>query len=230
MCTLLAPDSPESKSFDELLKTVQDHVKPPPSRNAALYKFYTLLPEELSFNEALLVPLALESTDLHTVNIQAAQDVVRVPAINKITTAPRGPCFSYGGDHFRHEYKHKDAVCSSYNKKKNYSRNKIPRSTFIIKNKTDETSSDADSNKVGEILYYASDRVRKLCGPKTEVSVQIKGKKVTLQVDTGAFLSLISKETYRRVGDIPLWIFKHRLATYTGEIMKVLGCIEVDIK
>ena len=42
MCTLLTPDKPESKSFDELVKVVQDHVKPPPSRIAARYKFYTL--------------------------------------------------------------------------------------------------------------------------------------------------------------------------------------------
>ena len=42
MCTLLAPDKPESKSFDELVKVVQEHVKSPPNRIAARYKFYTL--------------------------------------------------------------------------------------------------------------------------------------------------------------------------------------------
>lgn len=46
MCTLLASDKPESKSFDELVKVVQDHIKPPPSIIATRYKFYTLSRKE----------------------------------------------------------------------------------------------------------------------------------------------------------------------------------------
>ncbi|MPC65985.1 hypothetical protein E2C01_060128 [Portunus trituberculatus] len=138
MCTLLAPDSPESKSFEELVI-------------AARYKFYTLsrkegesiadfvvnlrraaqdckfedlseylrdrfivavgdkmiqtkllsMADEVSFNEALQALLAMESEELHASNIQAAQEAVKVPAVNKITTAPRGPCFGCGGDHLR---------------------------------------------------------------------------------------------------------------------------------
>lgn len=307
MCTLLAPDKPESKSFDELVNAVRDHVKPPPSRIAARYKFYTLsrkegesvaefvvnlrraaqdckfkdlnehlrdrfivavgdktiqtkllsMADEVTFSEALQVALAMESAELHAADIQAAEGATKVAAVNKISTTSRGPCFGCGGDHFRRGCRHKDAVCSSCGRKghlsrvcrssdrarpstnsarrrddsrrRNYSRNVPPRSTNVVRDKEAETLSN-DGSEVGEEQCYTIGCVEKLSGPKIEVSVQIQGKKMKMQVDTGASLSLISKETYHKLGDIPLRKFKHRLATYTGEEMKVLGCIEVDIK
>ena len=69
-----------------------------------------------------------------------------------------------------------------------------------------------------------------MTGPNIEVCVYIQDKEVMMQVDTGASLSLISEATYHKLGDISLRKFKHRLATYTGEIIKVIGCIEVDMR
>ena len=42
ICTLVAPDTPESKTFDELVKMVQEHVRPSPSKIVVRFKFYIL--------------------------------------------------------------------------------------------------------------------------------------------------------------------------------------------
>ncbi|XP_045126131.1 uncharacterized protein LOC123513205 [Portunus trituberculatus] len=110
----------------------------------------------------------MESAELYASNIQAAQEA-KVPAVNKITTAPWGPCFGCGGDYLRRECKHKDAVCSSCGRsghlsrvcrasdrarpsivparRKNYARSKTPRSTYVFKDKEDGTSSGANSSE-----------------------------------------------------------------------------------
>ena len=40
--TLVVPDRPGSKKFDELVKITQDYVRPPPSKIVTKFKFYTL--------------------------------------------------------------------------------------------------------------------------------------------------------------------------------------------
>ena len=42
ICTLAAPAVLESKTFAQLVEVVQRHVKPPPIKIVACFKFYTL--------------------------------------------------------------------------------------------------------------------------------------------------------------------------------------------
>ena len=210
--------------------------------------------DEVSFSEALQMALAVESAELHAADILTTQSAAQVAAVNKLSAASKGLCFSCGGDHYRRDCKYKDVICNTCNRRghlsrvcrssdrvqppssptrrggnvrrRNYSRNEAPRSTYVIKDcEAAETSKSIDSSEVGEALYTIG-CVENMTCPNIEVCVQIQDKEVIMQVDTGASLSIIFGVTYHKLGDISLRKFKHRLATNTGEI----GCIEVDVR
>ena len=66
------------------------------------------------------------------------------------------------------------------------------------------------------------------------VKVKINNADLQMEVDTGATLSIISKKTYERLWPTqklaPLLKFSHAtLKTYTGEQIKVLGSIDVNV-
>jgi len=66
-----------------------------------------------------------------------------------------------------------------------------------------------------------------------EVSVTLSNVETTMEVDTGATLSIMSEETYNRLWDRharpPLIPSSAQLSTYTGEKISVLGAINVDV-
>ena len=63
-------------------------------------------------------------------------------------------------------------------------------------------------------------------------TLEVDGKELTMEVDTGAALSIISEATYKKLweSDTPpeLQQTSVRLHTYTGEEMSVLGCIDIN--
>ena len=64
-----------------------------------------------------------------------------------------------------------------------------------------------------------------------EIALQIDERPVTMEVDTGAALSLVSEEVYRQTWpDKPLLQSKVNLRTYSGEQINVLGSLEVNVK
>ena len=63
-----------------------------------------------------------------------------------------------------------------------------------------------------------------------EVTVQVDGHQLVMEVDTGASLSLISHETYRRFWPSrPLEASSVNLRTYSGDQVGVLGGLNVDV-
>ena len=65
-------------------------------------------------------------------------------------------------------------------------------------------------------------------------TVKLDGKELSMEVDTGASLSLISKTTYKKLWEsdtLPeLQQTAVKLRTYTGEEIRVLGCINVKVQ
>ena len=63
-----------------------------------------------------------------------------------------------------------------------------------------------------------------------EVTVQVDGHQLVMEVDTGASLSLISHETYQRLWPSrPLKASSVNLRTYSGDQVGVLGGLNVDV-
>ena len=321
ICTLASPLEPEVKSFEELVKLVQDHVKPPPSKIVSRFKFYTLcrregesvssfvvrlrqaaqdckftdlnehlrdrfivaigdekiqtkllsMSDDVTFANALQEALAMESAQSNTENIQAAATASSagvggasaVCEVREVRSAARSPCHGCGGDHYRRFCRFKDAVCHACGGKghisrmcrtsarqerskgssparrndhrtrqerssparKNDQRRKQARSTHLVKQ--DDTGSSEDS----DVECYVINSMDTLKGSAIEIPIQVQCKNITMQVDTGAAISLVSKSTYDKLfSDIPLEHFRNRLTTYTGQVMKVHGCVKVDVK
>ena len=63
-----------------------------------------------------------------------------------------------------------------------------------------------------------------------EVTVQVDGHQLVMEVDTGASLSLISRETYQQLWPSrPLQASTVNLRTYSGERVGVLGGLDVNV-
>ncbi|KAJ8356674.1 hypothetical protein SKAU_G00194680 [Synaphobranchus kaupii] len=63
------------------------------------------------------------------------------------------------------------------------------------------------------------------------VTLQLAGKPVCMQLDKGASVSLVPEGIYReKLMDCPLQPAAIRLSSYTGDIIPVLGQIEVEVK
>ena len=64
-----------------------------------------------------------------------------------------------------------------------------------------------------------------------DVSLEVEGISLTMELDTGAGASIISEQTYQaHFREIPLKPCSTKLHTYTGEPIQVLGLITVDVK
>ena len=92
----------------------------------------------------------------------------------------------------------------------------------------DEASGDMESGEYN--LFNVKDRNNH----PMQVTATINGANLLLEVDTGATLSIISQNTYETLladGKPPLLQPSGaRLRTYTGEEIKVMGNLEVDVK
>ena len=63
-----------------------------------------------------------------------------------------------------------------------------------------------------------------------EVTVQVDGHQLVMEVDTGASLSLISHETYQQLWPShPLKASSVNLRTYSRDQVRVLGGLNVDV-
>ena len=74
-------------------------------------------------------------------------------------------------------------------------------------------------------------------GEPYRVDPQLNGVQTSMEVDTGAVATIINEETYKRIieGNLvknlqQLEAAKVRLRTYTGELVKVIGTLNVIVK
>lgn len=123
--------------------------------------------------------------------------------------------------HFCHKRGHIKKACRKRAADKNHS----------TKQETNVLNNDFDSSYSAEtytLFYGSSKRV-----PPILVKVEMEDKPVTMEIDTGAGMSIISQSTVGKLwGDkgpaiVPTQI---QLRTYTGEEVKVLGQIRVKVR
>lgn len=215
-------------------------------------------PDKLTFDEAYEIALTMESAAKDTRDIQmvtaSATSFVSHGEVHKVQ-GPKGKCFSCGGDHLRQNCKFKDAECHFCNRKGHISsvcRSRMGKSESVRevrpqdtgnskfkfngykgKNSThslevveEPTSADSANNYS---LYAMTGGKSE---PPVQVTIQIAGKPLVMEVDTGASRTLISESTYKST------FFMHKmsnptcaLSTYTGQRISVLGELQdIDIQ
>ena len=215
------------------------------------------LTDDISFNDALQHALALETAAQNAQSIQAAASTDSTTTdVNKVSVAP-GSCYSCGSEeHFRRQCKFRNAQCHACNRKGHISkvcqsRNERPKDTSFpskrgrhIKETTsrqranivqrtsevDEPDDSSGERSEAECCTVTVFNVGKERDIPIEVKVKIQSQDITMQLDTGAAISLMSKDTFeKKLGHLPLKQSKLRLSTYTGEDISVLGCAEVNV-
>lgn len=142
----------------------------------------------------------------------------------------KGTCYCCGkSGHKREECRHKNAVCHGCHKKghlKSVCRNmKKMRPKKVLKLEEEEgETSDEDEYTIWAINSHQKKNAYM-------VKVDVEGKAIPMELDTGASLTLVAEETYRRHWpDKPLEETKTKLHTYSGESIPVLGTVDVLVK
>ena len=153
------------------------------------------------------------------------------PAVPKKSEDKTAKCYRCGGKHlapqcrFRSEQCHNCGkrghiakVCQSrpQNKKAQPTRNSQP-----VHNVTDNSS---DSEYQLFVVHTPN-------GDPLKTTVLVEGNQLTMEIDTGAAVSLVSKETVNSsfMKNLPLHPTDVRLRTYTGEAVQVLGKVMVRV-
>ena len=143
------------------------------------------------------------------------------------------PCYRCGGKHAADKCRFKESDCH-YCKKKGC---RLRDSTAQNKPTASKQSQDThhiETERAGDDTYNLFAIDDKSAPPPVMVTLEINQKKLSMEVDTGASVSLINHAMYTN-----LWAESHRpklqpstrkLRTYTGEELEVHGCLTVDVQ
>ena len=205
-----------------------------------------LAESKLTFKQAFELAQAMESADrdaktllnnsstpVHTVQTQQQQQQARRPS-------PRADqlCYRCKGKHSSKTCRFKDVECRNCKKKGHIARACMsqPRpqqrsqqnrqQTHLVKEAED---SDVDTDPAYPLFNVTHTSARPLL-----VTVELNQFPIDMEVDTGASVSLISKDTYDKLwpkSDTapPIKESNVLLQTYTGEHLDTVGSISVDV-
>ena len=206
--------------------------------------------KELSYRKAMEVAQAMEAAERETKALKPS-----APAIHKFASQnPRSKeqrnCYRCGrSNHGPAECRFKEADCRNCGKKGHIAtvcRSK-PRQTTPTQPKaqhpgrswntkhsrrTHQVQEDAIvSDSEGSSDEYHLHKVGERSSAPIEVEVSANGRSLTMEMDTGAALSIISEATKNAVfPDLPLHRSRVILKTYTGEPMRVIGNLHVCVR
>jgi len=123
---------------------------------------------------------------------------------------------------------HISKVCCLASSKKPTQSSQSYKTKAVKRVETDQTAkseSDADSEPL------AIDRIDGRSSHPITVQLEIQGKQLVMEVDTGAAVSVISEETYDNLfSQVPLTQASVGLRTYTGESISICGKISVVVR
>ena len=141
----------------------------------------------------------------------------------------RRPCYRCG------KQGHLSASCR-YRNAKCHNCGKTGHLRVVCRSKPQNPHSDnGKQNKVshlgGDTEEYSLFQLEGKKSPKPmEVTLTVDGREMTMEVDTGAAWSLVSKSMYQKIWHTrPLKPSLVNLRTYTGEAVTVLGTAEVEV-
>lgn len=199
---------------------------------------------EMDFQKALKIAQAMEMAEKDALQLQEKQldkaDPKIEEAVHKTsggekkgtTRNPYHNCYRCGVKH-RGACRHKDTICHSCGKKGHLSR--VCRSKARQHQPRSQSPPNTNALTSGdkEEDVYNMFPLRKEKHDPIYVTVCVDNHPVTMEVDTGASLSVVSETTYKGVwrdGTAKLKESRVKLKTYTGEQIPVLGALDVVVE
>ncbi|XP_075150743.1 uncharacterized protein LOC142224844 [Haematobia irritans] len=130
-------------------------------------------------------------------------------------------CYGCGGPHSRDRCKFRNATC--------YACNKTGYIAKVCKSKTAHVTEE-DEQDDAEFIQRLNQIGTTNCG-KHMLEVFINGKKINMELDTGAPCSIVSRKTLKKVIQNPRILKTTRnFSSYTGHRINCIGCVVTNVK
>ena len=210
-----------------------------------------LAEKKTTFEDTLKLALAMEAADKDakdlTNDLEQPVHNVRSRHRSSMKQGPRereGPprnCYRCGGKHSPDSCWFKEAECHACHKKGHIARVCKTNPNYWKKRgqlKSKERDPTKQTNNIEEEEekpddVYTMFTIKKDHRDPIVVDITVQNKKIKMEIDTGAAVSLISETMYRKTWKKceapPLQSTKTKLKTYTGEEVPVLGTIQVEV-
>ena len=208
-----------------------------------------LAESEIDFDKAFKLVQASESADKSSQDIEKAAAAV-VAGVHRVapTAKPsnvQAECYRCGGNHRSTTCRFRTADCRYCGKQGHIARvcrsrlrasakkttpSKSPQGTHHL---SEHTQAESTTTPASTDEYTLFQLTEKRDGDPIFVTVQAKNKDLTMELDTGAALSVISESTYLSTWSTlerpPLKPSNAKLNTYSGESLEVCGAITIPI-
>ena len=192
---------------------------------------------DLTLGRAFEIAQGMEAADKNTESLKLVQ-----PAVHKLDTKQRSPqsqvCYRCGrSNHSANNCKFRNSTCHKCNKKGHIA--PVCRSK---KQETAGNSSDSRRKPDRRTKYVAAEEkdesdplvmkmIREPSAKPYFVTMNVNGRPLKMEIDTGAAVSIISTDTMKHlVPDATLKMTDVRMQTYTGQPMKVQGYLDVAVE
>ena len=206
---------------------------------------------DLTFKKALELAQAIEAAERNVQELQCTKGgTERVFNVKwSAQNTPNTKCYRCGDNHSATDCRFKGASCHNCGKQghiaracRSKSKRYAPKFDQTTKGthqvQSDQTNQSqeqgqGEANDDQVFGEYSLFNVKDIKNSPMQITVCINGAELTMEVDTGATLSIISQRTYERLWDKEnaprINPSKARLRTYTGEIIDILGELVVEV-
>ena len=190
--------------------------------------------EELTFAAAVEMATTAETVEEGLNNLSVSSR----PDIHKVLRKKSSSCYRCG--HWANDCKHRVTVCRRCGKRGHLQavcRSSKPfqksSSTFPVKNIMNQgVGKEKDDSCSEEDIGIFQVNSTRGSPPPILVSARLNGCSITMEVDTGAAVSIVSEKVYQRYLKkmSPLQVTELELQTYTKEPIEVLGKCDVLVE
>ena len=201
----------------------------------------------LTYQKALEIAQAMERADTHTQSFKDSEPPIRKVSRQIPRSENSRPCRNCGRtNHSREDCRFRDATCYACGKRGHIAPacKSAPAQKFLSKKGTsrksyretakthrlddDKHSHSSEDSRSGEFeLHFMG----KSSTEPVQVQMMVNGKRLDMEVDTGAALSLISESTRKAIfPKEKLRPAKLSLKTYTNEPIEVTGTLNVRVQ
>ena len=192
--------------------------------------------DSLTFTKACEICLHLDQNRKDTQNLLKGEPINKINSKNKATKgykAPSGqeksPCYRCNGfGHRQEDCYFRTKTCNAYCHKQGHKALACRSKTKFHKNDVKQISTDSTCDNE---YYIMSVSTKSSMNGPILVDVTLNGKKVPMEVDTGASRTLLTETTWHQInrGQLTLNGQCPKLLDYSGNAIPVLGCVDIPV-